>query len=98
MNLIFCYLLVGWKSFVYNDKVLDNALFNNNFRILDRKYYLIDTRYNNTDCLFCSYCNVQYYLKKQAVVGKKSKNKKQLFNFHYLSLCNIIEKIYKITK
>lgn len=47
MDLIFCYILTDWESFVYNDQIFKNVLFNKNFYISNRKYYLADIEYHN---------------------------------------------------
>lgn len=64
MNLIFYYLLASWEKLIHNNKMLENALFIRNFKILDRKYYLTDTRYYNIDYLLCLYYDIYYHLKK----------------------------------
>lgn len=64
MNFIFCYLLASWEKLIYNNKMLENALFIRNFKILDRKYYFTDARYHNIDYLLYLYYNVCYHLKK----------------------------------
>ncbi len=50
------------------------------------------------DYLLYFYYNICYHLKEQVVVGKKLVNKKNLFNFYHSSLCNIIERIFGVTK
>lgn len=92
------YLLADWESFIYNNKVLENVLFNKDFRILDSKYYLADIKYHNIDYLFCFYCSFKYYFKEKAVAEKKLMNKKELFNFYHLSFYNMVERIFGMTK
>lgn len=69
-----------------------------NCKILDRKYYFANTRYHNTDYLLYLYHSIWYYLKKQLAIRKKPVNKEELFNFCHLSLCNMIERIFKVIK
>ena len=64
MKLTFCYVLADWEDFAHDDRVFEDTLFNKDFRISNRKYYLADVRYYNTDYLFYLYCNVWYYLKE----------------------------------
>lgn len=45
--------------------MLEDALFTRNFRIPNRKYYLVDTGYHNTDYLLCHYYSICYYLKNK---------------------------------
>ena len=55
---MFCYVLADWEGFAYNNRVLEDALFNKYFWILDGKYYLADVGYHNMDYLFCFYYNI----------------------------------------
>ena len=98
INLTFCYLLAGWEGSAHDDRVLEDDLFNKDFRIPDGKYYLADTRYHNTDYLLCPYRVVRYHLKEQAASGKKTMNKEELFNLHHSSLRNVVERIFGVTK
>lgn len=98
MNLIFCYVLADQKQLVYNNKVLENALFIKDFKIFVEKYYLANTRYHNTNYLLYFQYSVCYYLRKQADMRKKLVNKEKLFNFYFSSLYNIVERIFRVTK
>lgn len=49
MDLQFCYVFAGQERFAHDDKVLENTLFDKNFMIPNKKYYLADARYHNTD-------------------------------------------------
>lgn len=52
-------------------------LFKKDFKILNRKYYLANTRYYNINYLLLSfYYSIYYHLKKQVVVSNKMVNKK----------------------
>lgn len=73
-------------------------MFNKGFRILDKKYYLADAGYYNTDYLLCPYRNIRYHFKEQAIIRKKPINKKKLFNLRSLSLCNVVKRIFGLTK
>lgn len=42
MDLQFCYILAGWEGSLHNDEVLEGALFDNDFMIPDKKYYLAE--------------------------------------------------------
>lgn len=89
MNFIFCYLLAGWESLAYNDKILENTLFNPNFKILNKKYNLANTKYHNTNYFLYSYYSICHHLKIQGVKKNKLVNKEELFNFCHSSLYNI---------
>lgn len=64
INVQFCYILTGWERLIYNNKVLEDALFNKNFIISEKKFCLADARYHNTNYLLYPYYGIRYYLKK----------------------------------
>lgn len=64
MNLIFCYILVDQEKLVYDNKVLKDISFIKDFKILDKKYYLVNIKYYNIDYLFYYPCDVYYNPKK----------------------------------
>ena len=72
-------------------------MFNKDFRIPDRKYYLADAGYHNIDYLLCLYRGVRYYFKEQAAAGKRPMDKEELFNLCHSSLCNVVERIFGVT-
>lgn len=49
---------------MYDNKFLENTLFNKNFIIFEKKYYLADSGYHNINYLLCPYCDVKYNLKE----------------------------------
>ena len=77
---------------------MKNAFFENNFMILENKYFLTNTRYYNIDYLLYPYYDMRYHLKDQALASWKLSNKEKLFNFYYSSLQNVIERIFDIIK
>lgn len=85
MILMFYYILAVWKKLVDNNRVLENLLFINDFKILDKKYYLTNIRYYNINNHLYLYYSIYYHLSKQAIVEKKSIIKKTLFNFYHSS-------------
>lgn len=82
----------------YDEKILKNMLFNKDFKILNRKYYLTDIRYYNIYYFLYSYYGICYHLKEQKIVDKNLVNKKKLFNFYYSSFYNMVEKNFGVTK
>lgn len=76
---------------------MEDVLFDKNFMILNKKYYLVDARYHNTDYLLYPYHGVRYHLKNQAIASQKPINKEELFNFYYSSQQNMVERIFNIT-
>lgn len=97
-NLKFCYVLPGWEGSAHNNRVLEDAIYNHNFKIPPEKYFLADAGYHNTDYVLCLYCGVQYHLKEQAASGLKPKKKEELFNLRHSSLQNAIERIFGVMK
>lgn len=98
MDLQFCYVLAGWEGSAHDDKVLEDALFDKNFMIPNKKYYLADAEYHNTDYLLYPYRCTRYHLKEQAMAGQKPTNKKELFNLCHFTLQNVVERMFSITK
>lgn len=94
----FCYVSAGWEGSTYDDRILEDALFDKNFMIPNKKYYLVDARYYNTNYLLYSYHNIRYYLKEQAIASQKLTNIEKLFNLHHFILQNIVERIFGIIK
>lgn len=94
----FCYIFLEWKGFTYDNRVFKDAIDKKGFVIPDRKYWLRDTGYSNSDHLLMPYKKLKYHLKEILLVLKKQKNTKKLFNLRYFSLCNIIEHIFRVAK
>lgn len=59
------------------------------FIIPEKKYYLADARYHNTNYLSCLYRGNRYHLKEQAMAGQRPANKEELFNLCHSSLRNV---------
>jgi DDE superfamily endonuclease len=62
------------------------------------KYWLSDADYGNSEFVLASYRGVRYHLKEVQQVGLKPENAKELFNLCYLSLRNVIERIFGVVK
>ena len=97
-TILLCTVLAGWEGLAQDDKVLEDTLFKKDFIILEKKFYLANAGYHNTNYLLCPYRDVRYHLKKQAMTGQKPTNKEELFNFRHFSLQNVVEKIFGVTK
>ena len=97
-DILFHYILPEWEKSAHNARVLGDAIQNKYFQIPERKYYLADTSYSNTNFMMVLYPGTQYYLKKQAQTAMKPVNKEELFNLRHARLCNIIERIFGIFK
>lgn len=58
------HVLLDWEGSAHDDNVLEDALFDKGFQILDKRHYLADTGYHNTDYLLCTYRGVRCHLKE----------------------------------
>lgn len=58
INMQFGYILIRWQRLVYDENFLKNFLFDKNLINLEKKYYLVDTKYYNTNYLLYEYCNI----------------------------------------
>ena len=94
----FCYIFAGWEGSAHDDKVLKDTLFEKDFIIPEKNFYLADTGYHNSNYLLYPYHNIKYYLKEQAIAGQKSTNKEELFNLYHFSFRNVVEKIFDVIK
>ena len=79
-NLEFTYVLAGWEGSAHDGTVLQNAQYNHGFKTPQKKYWLGDAGYSNSDTVLVSYHDTQYHLKEQRLTGKKPENSKKLFN------------------
>ncbi len=71
---MFYYILPRWESFALNDSVVEDGIYNHNFKIHLEKYFLTDTDYHNQNHILSLYCNLQY-LKEQGAAGLKTLQK-----------------------
>lgn len=69
----------------YNNNILKDILFKKDFIILEKKNYLVNAGYYNTNYFLYPYYNIRYYLKKLAIAGQRLITKEELFNFYYFS-------------
>ena len=97
-NLEFTYILAGWEKSAHDSCVLEDAIANGGMHVPAGKYLLADAGYYNSDFSLIPYRGVQYHLKEQAAAGFRPGNKEELFNLHYSSLQNAIERIFRIYK
>lgn len=54
-NLQYCYILLGWERSADDGCILANAIQNQDFIILEDKYYLVDAGYPNSDHIMVPY-------------------------------------------
>lgn len=77
---------------------MEDALFDKYFIILNKKYYLTDGKYYNTNYFLYLYHSIRYHLEKQDIADQMPTNKEKSFNFCYFSFWNIFERIFDIIK
>lgn len=77
---------------------MENAVFEKNFIILEKKYYLVNTGYHNMSYFLCFYNAIKCYLKEQAMADPRFANNEKLFNFCYFSFKIVIKRIFDVIK
>lgn len=77
---------------------MENALFEKNFIILEKKIFLTNIGYYNINYFLCFYSAIKCYLKEQAMAGQRFANKEKLFNFCYFSFEIVIKRIFDVIK
>ncbi len=92
------HFLPGLEKSTNDAKILKDVVANYRFSVLERKYYLVDTKYCNFDYVVISYWDVRYYLKEQNLIRQKPEKAKELFNSPYTSLKNRFEQIFGVNK
>ena len=60
------------------------------------KYYLVDSGYANRRGYLAPYYDINYHLCDRRRVGRD--HKKKIFNYHYASLRNVVERTFNIWK
>ena len=67
-------------------------------KILDGKFVLGDTGFQNCNTCLVPYCNVQYHLQEWARGNRGPQNAQELFNKRHSQLRNVIERIFGVMK
>ncbi|XP_058111132.1 uncharacterized protein LOC131254144 [Magnolia sinica] len=98
-NMKFVYVLARWEGSAFDARVLQNALTHSidRFTIPTGKYYVVNTGYAHSPGFIAPYRGVEYHLNEYRT-GCNPSNKKELFNYRYAQLRNVIERIFKIIK
>lgn len=65
----FCYILTKQEKSMYDDKVVEDVLFNKNFIIPEKKCQLAKFGYYDINYLLCLYCVIKYYLKEKTMAN-----------------------------
>ena len=94
----FTYILAGWEGSAHDGTVLRDAIYNHGFQTPERKYWLGDAGYTNTDTVLVPYRATRYHLREQRLASQKPANLKELFNLRHASLRNVIERIFGVLK
>nr|XP_023891569.1 putative nuclease HARBI1 [Quercus suber] len=96
-DLKFTYVLPSWKGTASDSRIIKSALTrNDNLKIPQGKYYLVDAGYMNRSCLIAPYRRVRYHLKEYSV--RPFENAKDLFNLQHASLRIAIERVFGVLK
>src|ERR1700709_947933 len=98
MEMEFTYVLAGWEGSAHDGTVLRDAIYNKGFKTPEKKYWLGDTGYSNSNPVLVPYRSTRYHLKEQRLSGKKPENSKELFNLRHASLRNVIERVFGVLK
>lgn len=94
----FTYILAGWEGSAHDGTVLRDAVHNRGFKTPNKKYWLGDAGYTNSDTVLVPYRGTRYHLKEQRLASQKPANSKELFNLRHASLRNVIERIFGVLK
>ena len=97
-DLQFLYVLAGWEGSAHDGTVLRDATYNRGFKTPQKRYWLGDAGYSNSDTVLVPYRSTRYHLKEGRLAGKRPENSKELFNLRHASLRNVIERIFGILK
>ncbi|KAK9983730.1 hypothetical protein SO802_033255 [Lithocarpus litseifolius] len=93
----FTYVLSGWEETTLDSGIIKSVLTrNNNLKIPQGKFYLVDAGYMNRIRLIAPYRGVHYHLKEYYV--RPPENANELFNLGHASLCNAIERAFGVLK
>ncbi|KAL0002423.1 hypothetical protein SO802_016204 [Lithocarpus litseifolius] len=96
-DLKFTYVLPGWEGIASNSRIIKSTLTSNdNLKIPQGKYYLVDVGYMNRICLITPYMGARYHLKEYSIPSPK--NAKKLFNLRHASLRNAIKRAFGVLK
>lgn len=69
-KIYFCYIFLEWKGFVYDSQVFKDVIDRKKFIIFDKKYWLENAGYLNSNHFIVLYKKVKYYLKKLYLLCK----------------------------
>ena len=73
----FAHVCSGWEGSTSDAQVLQDAL-ENNFYVLEGKFYLVDAGYANTRNFIAPCHNVRYHLVEQAKCNQRPQNPREL--------------------
>ncbi|KAA8544664.1 hypothetical protein F0562_019489 [Nyssa sinensis] len=96
-DLRFTYILPGWEGTAVDSRIIKNALTrDDNLKIPNGKYYLVDAGYMLRSGLIAPYRGVRYHLKEYT--KHRPENPRELFNLRHASLRNAIERAFGVLK
>ncbi|XP_024024743.1 protein ANTAGONIST OF LIKE HETEROCHROMATIN PROTEIN 1-like [Morus notabilis] len=97
----FTYMLAGWEGSAHDARVLTSAIETRekNFPTPpERKYYLVDSGYANTNYFLTPYRESTYHLQEYRARRGRPQTPRELFNYTHSSLRNCIERTFGIWK
>lgn len=97
-ELQFLYILAGWEGSAHDARVLEDAMSNHGFHILDGYYYPADAGYPMIQRILVPYRKVRYHLKEQYDAEAKPETPQKLFNLRHAQARNAVERIFGIFK
>ena len=94
----FRFILPGWEGSAHDSRIFKDTMDGKGFIVPERKYWLADAGYSNSNYLLTPYKGVYYHLKKQHLAQQRPQNPQELFNLRHSSLRNVIEYIFEVSK
>ena len=91
------FISCGWEGSASNARVLSSAIVRG-FEVPERKFYLVDGGYANTQFFLAPYRGVRYHLKEFGHGRHRPQNYKELFNHRHAVLRNHVERVLGVLK
>ncbi|PKA64892.1 hypothetical protein AXF42_Ash011494 [Apostasia shenzhenica] len=93
------YVITGWGGSASDMSVLRWSLKRSNFSLPYGKYYLVDSRYANTNKFIAPYRGFRYHLSNYPhAIQRQYSSKEELYNYKHAQCRNIIECTFRVLK
>ena len=93
----FLYVATGWEGSAADMRVLKWALQEGGFKVPQGKYFLVDSRYANTDSFLAPYRGMRYHIGEYNA-GQAYTSPEDRYNHRHAQLRNCVEKTFGILK